>query len=229
MKFLLLFSYLHFLHLYAQVIIPVHTTQLIVVKADNFKTTQAQLQAYEKVNQVWVKKGKKIIVNLGRTGLAWGEGLQAFKHSLDEPIKHEGDGKSPAGLFSLDSFFGYENFNFNFPYLQVNKQSICIDDSDSAYYNTLIQTTDPKQFKSYEKMRREDSLYKLGIVVGHNTQQQKAKGSCIFLHIQRDKDSSTAGCTSMQEEELLKLMLWLDKEKNPLLLQLPQIYLKNFP
>ncbi len=228
MKISPLFFLILSLNLYSASIIPNSSRQLLLVQAKNFTISTASLQAYEKVDSVWHKHGKSIEVNLGRNGLAWGEGLYTFKHKKGEPIKQEGDGKAPAGLFSLESFFGYEQQKFNFPYLRVTEQNLCIDDSDSSSYNTIIQTTEPKHFKSYENMRREDNLYRLGIVVGHNLRQKKQKGSCIFLHIQRDINASTAGCTSMKEEELFKIMRWLKKEKNPLLLQLPQEYRIKF-
>ena len=77
-------------------------------------------------------------------------------------------------------------------------------------------------------MKRDDNLYKLGVFVGHNKEQRPFRGSCIFLHIQRDTNASTAGCTSMKEKELLQLMRWLDEKKRPLLLQVPSLYLRGF-
>jgi len=225
MKNLLLF--LLSLQLYADITLPSHTQQLIVVSAHDFNSTQANLQAYEKTHGTWTKVFNTIPVNLGRSGLAWGKGLSELAHKKDEPIKKEGDGKSPAGLFSLENFFGYEPHNFNFPYLQVNSSSLCIDDSSTADYNNIIQTVDIDAYKSFEYMKRKDHLYKLGIVVGHNRQGLKDAGSCIFLHIQKSHNSSTSGCTAMKEEKLLQLMQWLDKSKEPLLLQVPHSYLEQ--
>jgi len=210
----------------AQIIIPNSSTQLLVVSSKDFNTPIAHLQAYEKVEKIWQKKFGKIQVNLGRNGLAWGKGIMSFNHKKHEPLKKEGDGKAPAGLFTLDGFFGYEKHSFNFKYLQVNSSDLCIDDSSSKHYNTLIKSKIPN-FKSFEYMKRKDNLYALGIRVGHNKQQVKQAGSCIFIHIQRGENSPTAGCTAMKEEKLLELMQWLDQRKKPLLLQLPQIYLKE--
>ena len=70
-------------------------------------------------------------------------------------------------------------------------------------------------------MKRDDSQYELGIVVEHNKQAQKRRGSCIFLHVKKSEDSPTAGCTAMSLDEIKKITNWLDKDKNPILIQIP--------
>ena len=223
---LLIFTFLS-INLYAEILISKQTTQLLVVSSDSFTNKTATLQAYERDKNSWKKHLKSITVNLGRNGLAWGKGLITFQHKPEEPIKKEGDGKAPAGLFELESLFGYEDNHFSLPYLKVNSSSLCIDDSTSKDYNTILQNKDTTTYKSFEYMKRKDNLYKLGVVVGHNQKAIKEHGSCIFLHIQKKKNSATAGCTSMQEENLLTIMKWLKQSEHPLLLQLPVKYLKE--
>lgn len=226
MKYILILSLT--LTLYASISIPSDTSQVLLVSSKGFTSNQASLQAYERSGNGWKKVLKKpITVNLGRNGLAWGKGLIEFEQAQDEPVKVEGDGKSPAGLFRLDMLFGYEENSFDLPYLQVDKNTLCIDDSNSLYYNQIIQEKDQTRFKSFEFMKREDILYKLGVIVGHNEENLKKRGSCIFIHIQKGENSPTAGCTSLQEEQLFKIMQWLKKESSPLLLQLPDSYLQE--
>jgi L,D-peptidoglycan transpeptidase YkuD (ErfK/YbiS/YcfS/YnhG family) len=45
-------------------------------------------------------------------------------------------------------------------------------------------------------------------------------GSCIFIHVEKSKDAPTAGCTSMKLEDITKIVHWLDKSKNPILIQI---------
>lgn len=219
------------LNLYAQITLPQSTSQLLLVSAEGFESSLATLQAYEKLNEKWQKVFSPIRVNLGRKGLAWGEGLMTFAHNANEPVKYEGDGKAPAGLFSLDIFFGYEEAFFDFPYQRVNAQTLCIDESSSPLYTQIIQLhtgQNPAElFKSFEYMKRRDGLYRLGILVGHNKKALKERGSCIFVHIEKAEGSPTSGCTSLDEKELFKLMQWLERAKNPLLLQLPEHYLRQ--
>lgn len=216
-----------YVQIYADISIPTSTKQLLVVSSYDFNSTKASLQAYERREGAWAMVFTSFSVNLGRSGLAWGKGLYRFRHATDEPIKQEGDGKSPAGLFTLESFFGYEDRHFKLPYLQVSPSTLCIDDSASPSYNSILQSQDSTKYRSFEYMKRGDDLYKLGIVVGHNSEALIKGGSCIFMHIQKSEDSPTSGCTAMQEEQLLQLMKWLDKAHKPLLLQLPQSYLEQ--
>ena len=192
--------------------------QIVLVVSDNFTTSKASLECYE--------DGKKISdtieVNIGKNGLGWGLGEVSFKQNSNESIKKEGDKKAPIGLFKLTHIFGYEKKqNLNMPYLHSSKNLICVDDSKHKYYNQIISVKDKKP-KSFEYMLREDNQYELGIVVGHNEQQIKQAGSCIFLHVAKSKDAPTAGCTSMSLKEITKIVLWLDESKNPILIQIPK-------
>ena len=214
-------------NLYALITIPIESRQLLLVSADGFTNNQAILRVYERTDGVWKEHFYPIPVNLGRNGLAWGEGMIDFEHAHDEPIKYEGDGKSPAGLFQLESAFGYEDEKIDYPYLQVDASTLCIDDTASDQYNKIIHTKNSESFRSFEYMKRQDDLYRLGVVVGHNQKRLHKRGSCIFLHIQKNKGAPTSGCTSMHEDRLYQILQWLDADKKPLLLQLPAFYLRD--
>ena len=71
--------------------------------------------------------------------------------------------------------------------------------------------------------------YDLGVVVAHNSNPvAKGAGSCIFLHIWKDAESGTAGCTAMPRENLETILNRLDAKKNPVLIQLPEDAYKQF-
>jgi L,D-peptidoglycan transpeptidase YkuD (ErfK/YbiS/YcfS/YnhG family) len=188
--------------------------QIVLVVADDFTTSQAKLYFYEDTKQLY-----SIQVNIGRNGLAWGLGERNFAHKKGDPIKYEGDGKAPAGVFKLTNIFGYGyNENFKLPFLHTSKELICVDDSRNNFYNQIIQKENPP--KSFEYMRRDDHQYKYGVTVEHNKGKIAKRGSCIFLHIQKAHNSPTSGCTSMKEEDLYHLIKLLNKNKNPLLIQI---------
>ena len=70
-----------------------------------------------------------------------------------------------------------------------------------------------------EEMRRGDELYRYTIFVRHNDAHSPGMGSCIFLHVWRDADSPTVGCTAMALDRMRELLQWADS--NTELVQLP--------
>lgn len=197
-------------------------TQLLLVVSDDFNTAKAQLQRYEKHRDHFVKVGESIPVNLGRNGLGWSVDALRFAKT-NEPIKHEGDGRAPAGIFELGEVFGYAvSHATHMSYRHASQDLICIDDSGSPKYNHITTIDNNTTVKSFEWMRRDDALYRLGVTVRHNTQNQKEMGSCIFLHVETTPPKPTAGCTSMSYEALRTLVAWLDPAKSPQLLQIPK-------
>jgi D-alanyl-D-alanine dipeptidase len=178
------------------------------------------LQRYEKENGTWHKVGKPVAVKLGRNGLGWGRGLHTIPHDATY-IKKEGDGRAPAGIFSLKQAFGYAPFKVKYPYKVYKETDHCVDDVHSKLYNKIVDSTRVRiDYKSKEHMKFPKDYYKYGIVVNHNHIDEAGAipgaGSCIFIHI---KDVPTAGCTVMHEEEMKEIIRWLDMKKHPLLVQ----------
>jgi len=201
--------------------------QLLLVVAEDMNRSTALLQRYQALADVWKPVGESIPVNLGRNGLGWGIGLSVLPHNPSDPVKHEGDGRAPAGIFALGPVFGYAAAGTTrMPYLQATPDLICVDDSRSTAYNRIVPVRPDMTFGSFEWMRRTDGLYKMGVVVEHNKAAEAGRGSCIFLHIERAPGAGTAGCTSMPASPLAALIRWLDPAKAPLLVQIPR---KNLP
>ena len=206
------------------IIIPNTSSQLLVVTTANWSTKDGKLQRYEKENSHWKKVGKSINIVLGRNGLAWGKGLHTTPSNA-KYVKKEGDGKAPAGLFSLGNGFGYSKTTFpiNFPYHTYKVTDHCVDDSNSIWYNQIIDSKSVnKDYKSFEHMKLRNNLYKYGITVNHNPEKIAQAGSCIFIHIKSKSGRGTAGCTAMREDEIVTVLKWLKGKEKPLLLQLPK-------
>jgi D-alanyl-D-alanine dipeptidase len=174
----------------------------------------------------WHQIQSEIPVVVGKTGLAWGRGLFPTQ-PIPGPIKKEGDNKAPAGVFQLGSVFGYapETPSTKMPYLILTKTIVGIDDPQSEHYNKLVDQSkiEVPDWRTSEKMRRGDKLYKWGVVVNHNMPPQPGAGSCIFLHVWRNSATGTAGCTATSEQDLLRVIGWLDPDRNPLLVQMPRL------
>ncbi|WP_224981560.1 M15 family metallopeptidase [Geomonas agri] len=143
-------------------------------------------------------------VNLGRNGVA-----PPFE-------KREGDGRTPAGIFGLRTAFGYPpGLPGAFPYRQVDRQDLWVDDSQSPDYNRWVRRGESRA-SSFEDLLRPDPLYKYALVLEYNTEPVvRDLGSAIFIHVERGHDSATAGCVSLPEQDLVQLIDWLDPEQRP--------------
>ena len=198
-----------------------NTKQLIVVKTKDWSTSNGVLQRYEKEGNTWHKVGKAINIKLGRNGLGWGIGLHTIPKDA-KYIKHEGDGKAPAGIFTLKQAFGYFPLVVDYPYEVYRSTDHCVDDVNSKFYNKIVNSNKVDvDYKSFEHMRFPKNYYKYGIVVNHNhideAGAKRGAGSCIFIHI---KSVPTAGCTVVKDEEMMReIIAWLDADKHPLLVQ----------
>lgn len=200
--------------------------ELVVVVTPSWTSTVGTMTRFERATptSAWSRIAAPIPLVVGRTGIAWGVGFDDV--SSDGPHKHEGDGKAPAGMFPLDTAFGFaprdSMQNVRLPYVQLLPTTDCVDDTASTHYNTVVDRAAVSRvdWNSAEHMRQV-AQYKTGVIVGYNASLPvKGRGSCIFLHIWAGPDSHTAGCTAFDEAKLREVMLWLDPDKRPVLVQL---------
>jgi L,D-peptidoglycan transpeptidase YkuD (ErfK/YbiS/YcfS/YnhG family) len=71
---------------------------------------------------------------------------------------------------------------------------------------------------SFERLKRDDDLYKYTIVIEYNTRPIVAgDGSAIFVHVWRSAESPTAGCVALSERNVKRLLKWLDVSKQPVI------------
>lgn len=192
-------------------------------------TGRVRLFARRTATSPWVQVGEAMSASVGRTGLAWGTGTHAASDQGAGPVKREGDGRAPAGIFRLSSAFGYAPADsarwVRLPYHAADPSIECVDDTASRFYNQRVDrdTLAAVDWTSHEEMRRPDGLYRWGVWVDHNTGPAVAgRGSCIFMHIRSRPGAPTVGCTAFAENDLLRILRWLDPRARPVLVQLPE-------
>ena len=90
--------------------------QLIVVTSDGWDSTQGQLQAYVRDGKGWHTHGQAFPVALGRTGSAWGLGLQ---YTFNERVglraeweRFENVGDSSSGRGDINAYTFSVNYKF---------------------------------------------------------------------------------------------------------------------
>jgi L,D-peptidoglycan transpeptidase YkuD (ErfK/YbiS/YcfS/YnhG family) len=213
--------------------VPANCSQLVVAIAPDWNSMRGKLQRFERAKDDWTAVNEPIPVLFGKHGLAWGAGLAG----QDEPGLHkrERDGRAPAGIFAIGEVFGYEPrlpVGGDYPYHQVTEADVWSDDPRSPNYNrhVVIDSTNPPDNYSHEKMRSGDFAYHWLVEIRHNSDPPvPGAGSAIFFHIRRGVNRATTGCTTMAEPELVKMVTWLRASRHPCYVLMPMAeYEKNW-
>lgn len=209
--------------------------QAVVVTTKDWTAIKGEAGIFERANTKaeWKSVGKSFPVVVGKNGMAWSDGLNNLPSDTGRLLmKIEGDGKSPAGIFALSAAFGTieKSDKIIIPYTKLEEFTECVDDVKSRHYNRIVNRMQVGVFdwKSSEKMLEIVPQYDLGVFVEHNAEKQSGAGSCIFLHIWKDAETGTAGCTAMARENVETVLYRLDAKKNPVLIQLPAEDYKKF-
>lgn len=185
-----------------------NSEQAVIVTTSSFGNVLANIQLFQKDNGQWKEISSQFSGDVGMHGFTWN--------------KVEGDGKTPIGKFSFGTGFGKDaNPGTQIAYRQVNDNDYWVDDSNSSLYNTWQVGPANGRWSSGEKLLRSDWLYNYAVAINYNTEKARGKGSAIFLHIWRGPGSGTAGCIATSEDNLLKIIRWLNPAKNPVIIQGP--------
>ncbi len=206
--------------------------QMVVVTTPGWDAPRGELRAYERgADGAWRMAIAPLPVVIGRTGAAWGTGLHDVPAGDGGPVKREGDGRSPAGVFDIGEAFGYASTAATgLRYAAMDANDWCVDVDGSPWYNEIVDSTEvgaDAVKDSTEPMRRDlhaggDQRYRLGFVIANNPGNARGGGSCIFGHLWKSPDSTTAGCTAMAPESMDALLRWLDAGKRPVFVLLPE-------
>ena len=132
---------------------------------------------------------------VGRSGLA--------------PNKREGDGTSPVGCWPIRRVF-YRADRLDgapseaFTCMPIERQDGWCDAPDHPDYNRPVRLPFAA---SHEEMWRDDHLYDVVVVLGHNDDPVvPGAGSAVFLHVARPEYSPTAGCAALSKGDLLEFL-----------------------
>lgn len=142
---------------------------------------------------IW--RGHEVPCALGRGGI-----------SCD---KTEGDGTTPAGILPLRRVLYRPDRLPEPPQTALPVRALAPDDGwcdDPAHpdYNTTVRLPHPARC---ERMWREDRLYDVVVVLGHNDAPVVAgRGSAIFLHVAAPGYAATEGCVALALPDLLALL-----------------------
>jgi L,D-peptidoglycan transpeptidase YkuD (ErfK/YbiS/YcfS/YnhG family) len=123
--------------------------------------------------------------------------------------KREGDGASPAGVWPIRLVLYRPDRGpaprTALPAAAIEPDDGWCDDPDDPAYNRPVKLPYPA---SAEQMWREDHLYDLVVVLGHNDDPPApGLGSAIFLHLASPDYAPTHGCIAVAREDLEALLV----------------------
>ncbi|SDM17697.1 L,D-transpeptidase catalytic domain [Maricaulis salignorans] len=140
--------------------------------------------------------GKRVRAALGRSGIC------------PQNSKQEGDGATPTGRYALRRIL-YRADRMTPPLTALPARPIRADDGwcdapDDPAYNRPVRLPYPA---SHETLFREDGLYDIILVVGHNDDPPvPGLGSAIFLHCKRGDYEPTEGCVALDPDDVRRLL-----------------------
>ena len=207
--------------------VPDECTQLIVGIAPDWNSIHGNVQLFERPpGGKWEPVSPSFPVLFGKTGLAWGSGLAG--QNENGLRKNEHDGRAPAGVFSMGKIYTYDAqlpAGADYPFHQVTTADAWVDDVKSPEYNRFVTIPDPAKpppWFAKQKMRHNDFAYRWLLEIRHNSDPPApGAGSAIFFHIRRGVNRPTAGCTTMAEQDLVKIITWMRAARHPCYALLP--------
>ena len=186
--------------------VPVSSTQLVTVTASGYGTTIASLELWQRRGGCWRRVAGPWRAWLGRSGMS--------------AHKREGDGATPVGTYRLgNTTYGIAaDPGVHGTYHQLVCGDWWDEDARSATYNTFRHVAcnaRPAFGGGSEALWRVAPQYRYFAAVEYNTTPiVHGRGSAIFLHVSAGRP--TAGCVSLPEAELVRLLRWLSPTERPL-------------
>jgi L,D-peptidoglycan transpeptidase YkuD (ErfK/YbiS/YcfS/YnhG family) len=122
--------------------------------------------------------------------------------------KREGDGGTPRGTFRPRQLWWRADRHPRprtfLPLRPIRPEDAWCEDPGDRHYNQPVRL---QPGRVGDRLRRDDHLYDFIVEIDHNTQPRIAgRGSAVFLHLARGNFGPTAGCVSMTESAMLRLL-----------------------
>jgi L,D-peptidoglycan transpeptidase YkuD (ErfK/YbiS/YcfS/YnhG family) len=160
--------------------------------------SKAKVDVWQRTAAGWQPVGVGIPAFIGANGMA--------------PQTHDGQMKTPMGLFSLDFAFGTApNPGGGLQYVQVGPDHWWDGDMTSPTYNTMqVCKKEQCPFNTSPASGTENleiPQYVHAVVMGVNKARVPGNGGAFFLHT--TDGGPTAGCVAIDDASLVEIIRWL--------------------
>jgi L,D-peptidoglycan transpeptidase YkuD (ErfK/YbiS/YcfS/YnhG family) len=175
--------------------------RLVLVAADTFISTTARVQRFERSapNAPWQISGGPATALIGHKGIGWANAFRSFARK-GEPVKLEGDKRTPAGFYKIGHSFGFA-VSDRPGYMRIIGGMTCVNDLSSPAYNTITNRAEVGAQLHGENMSHVPE-YRRGLLVDYPSDRKARAGSCIFVHLQLPGKTGTSGCIALPEPQL---------------------------
>jgi L,D-peptidoglycan transpeptidase YkuD (ErfK/YbiS/YcfS/YnhG family) len=193
--------------------------RLVIVTVPTLASSAGSLRLFERArpDAGWKLVGAAAPVVVGARGVAWGRAFHDLAANA-EPVKIEGDNRTPAGFYPIGRPFGIAASPLA-GYLRLQPDTVCVEDPSSPAYNTI--TLKKIAGRSPKENMWSIPLYRRGLIVDYPTDSAHKAGSCIFIHIWRSPLLSTHGCIVLPEYRVAALQRFANMHQTVLAV-LPQ-------
>jgi L,D-peptidoglycan transpeptidase YkuD (ErfK/YbiS/YcfS/YnhG family) len=160
--------------------------------------SDAKMDVYQRTAAGWEAVSAGIPAHVGASGMS--------------RETHDGEMKTPMGVFSLDFAFGTApNPGSGLPYVQTTPDHWWDGDVKSPTYNTM-QVCEKAQCKfdtnpSSGTENLHIPAYEHALVMGVNKERVPGNGGAFFVH--GTDGGPTAGCVAIDDATLVEIMKWL--------------------
>jgi len=126
--------------------------------------------------------------------------------------KREGDMATPVGDWPLRLvYYRPDRVTLpvsHLPSIALTPEMGWCDDPHDEHYNRAV---DLPFAASHERLWRDDGLYDVIVVLGHNdSPPEPFLGSAVFFHLREPDTQHTAGCVAVTKEDMLSLLRGAD-------------------
>ncbi len=183
-------------------------TRILIITVPDMNTAKGTLRTFERASPIarWTPRSESEPAVVGARGIAWGHRFSHLAKS-GEPIKQEGDKRTPAGIYRLGAAFGFAKDDRAGRVQLAPGRHFCVDDVSSPLYGQIVARSTAGDKASGEDMAA-NALYRRGIFIEYPPYGKAKAGSCISLHVWQGEGIGTAGCVALPEARLAQLQDW---------------------
>ena len=195
--------------------------RLVMVTVANEDGPAAIVERFERATPVqpWRAVGALLPAVVGKKGVAWGAGYRELADA-GEPLKQEGDLKSPMGIYALGATFGFEAASYPGHMKLEMGRHICVEEPRSQSYGRIVDSSAVEKGIKFDEMAAE-KLYRKGVIVDYPADAANKAGSCIFIHVWREPGKGTAGCVALNEGDVGDLQGWASEKPTAIAILTP--------